>query len=217
MQGWIKLHRKILENPISQKPHYAWLWVVLLLKANHEDNYFILNGKKQACKTGQILTGRKKLSLETGISEGSIERVLKYLENDGQIEQQKTNKFRLITVKNYKQYQKTEQQSTQQGTQQADTNKNVKNDKEYNISSDEPNSLKNLLKERFKKPEKKAPTYQWQDEALEAINQLKDGETKKSSVFKCFKDNPCKARIALNDCKELGKLYALYFLKIYNK
>ena len=55
----------------------------------------------------------------------------------------------------------------------------------------------------------------WQLEAMEAITLLQ--AKKKSSVFKCFKDNPSKARIAMLDCKELGKLNELYFFKVYSE
>ena len=45
MEGWISLHRKILENPILNRSRVysnfeAWIW--LLLKANHQDNKFML-------------------------------------------------------------------------------------------------------------------------------------------------------------------------------
>lgn len=63
----------------------------------------------------------------------------------------------------------------------------------------------------------KACSTQWQDEALNATNILTGGKEKTSSIFKCYKDNQQKARIALSDCKELGQLHALYFLKIYNQ
>lgn len=63
----------------------------------------------------------------------------------------------------------------------------------------------------------KACSTQWQDEALNAVNILTGGKEKTSSIFKCYKDNQQKARIALSDCKELGQLHALYFLKIYNQ
>lgn len=62
----------------------------------------------------------------------------------------------------------------------------------------------------------KACSTQWQDEALNAVNILTGGKEKTSSIFKCYKDNQQKARIALSDCKELGQLHALYFLKVYN-
>lgn len=59
--------------------------------------------------------------------------------------------------------------------------------------------------------------YQWQDEANNATQYFKDGESKRSSIFKCFKDNQQKARIAFSDCKELGRKEVLYFLKVYNE
>jgi len=114
-QGWIKLHRKLLENPIAQRSQYWHLWTFLLLKVSHKTTEFIWNGKKQTLKSGQLLTGRKQLSLDTGISGSTIERILSYLESEHQIEQQKTNKFRIIAVKNWEKYQ-----NTQGGEQQAD-------------------------------------------------------------------------------------------------
>lgn len=136
--GWIKLHRKILENPISKKPNYSWLWVTLLLIANHKEHKIMWDGEFIIIKEGQVLTGRKELSEKTGIPESSIERILKVLENEHQIEQQKTTKFRLITVINWKEYQNKDSKTNNKRTtseQQADTNKNdkkVKNDKNIN-------------------------------------------------------------------------------------
>jgi len=43
--GYVKIYRIILENPIIKKPVYAWLWTVLLLKANHKETKMIWNGK----------------------------------------------------------------------------------------------------------------------------------------------------------------------------
>ena len=126
--GWIKLHRKLLENPIMKKPHWAWLWVILLLKANHKENKMIWNNDVIVIKEGQFITGRKELSKQSGLSETTIERVLDYLEKSNQIGQQKTTKYRLITIVNWKDYQELDNKRTTNG-QQADTNKNDKNDK----------------------------------------------------------------------------------------
>ena len=129
-QGWIKLHRKLLENPIVQRSQYWHLWTFLLLRASHNESGFIWNGKRVSLHAGQLLTGRTHLSQDTGISESTIERILSYLESEHQIEQQKTNKFRIITIKNWEKYQSQydrEQQADNKRTtdgQQADTFKN---------------------------------------------------------------------------------------------
>lgn len=88
----------------------------------------------------------------------------------------------------------------------AEVNKPLKDDK---------NILDLYAKMGMPKPIKACST-QWQDEALNATNILTGGKEKTSSIFKCYKDNQQKARIALSDCKELGQLHALYFLKVYN-
>ena len=73
-------------------------------------------------KEGQLITGRKTLSEETGLPETTIERILTYLESEHQIGQQKTTKFRLITIVNWKDYQnpdiKTDNKRTTNGHKQ---------------------------------------------------------------------------------------------------
>jgi len=130
-QGWIKLHRKLLDNPVCKKPTYAWLWVYLLLKANHKPSKFMWNGEVIIIKDGQLLIGRKKLSIETGIPESTIEDILKMLEKQQQIRQQKTTKFRVITILNWHTHQKDDIKSNNKATtkqQQSDTYKNEKNE-----------------------------------------------------------------------------------------
>jgi len=115
------------------------------------------------------MTGRKKLSEQTGIPESTVERILKYLENEQQIEQQKTNKFRIITIRNWEKYQgcekaniKTDGKRTANG-QQVDTYKNVKNDKnnKYRPNSDEFRLAKLLLDLiLIRKPDYKKPNFQ---------------------------------------------------------
>lgn len=144
--GWIKLHRKLLENPISKKPVWAWLWIVLLLKANHEDKKMIWNGDVVVIKEGQLVTGRLQLSKATGIPQTTIERILDYLENGHQIEQQKTTKYRLITIVNWKEHQERTAKRTTNG-QQTDTNKNDKNDKNRTINSEHSSQIPIIIKE----------------------------------------------------------------------
>jgi len=57
----------------------------------------------------------------------------------------------------------------------------------------------------------------WQDSASIVIKEMNVPENIISSVFKCFKDHEREAMFALRDCKELGKMNVLYFLKVYNE
>jgi len=142
MQGWISIHRKIKEKSFYKKPEHLLLWVHILLSCNHKKNEILWNNKDIIIHEGSFLTGRKALSSETGINESKIERILKYFENEQQIEQQKTTKFRIIRVINWTLYQNkrgSEQQNEQQvnnkrttDKQQMNTNNNDNNDNNVN-------------------------------------------------------------------------------------
>ena len=137
--GWVLIHRRIKEKGWYKNSKYVHLWLHILLSANHEPHEFMWNKEIIIIKDGQLLTGRKELSADIGISETSIERILRTFENEHQIEQQKTTKFRIITVLNWKEYQKpnnkTDNRRTTNGQQtdnrrtQTNNVKNVKNEK----------------------------------------------------------------------------------------
>jgi phage-related minor tail protein len=150
-KGWIKLHRRIIEKGYYKKSEIVHLWIHILLKANHKPNEFYWNKENIKVDSGQFITGRKTLSEETGINESMIERILKILENEQQIEQQKTTKFRLITVKNWVSYQikdlpeqQIEQQVNNKRTtdeQQVNTNKNDKKEENEKNEKKEPKDI----------------------------------------------------------------------------
>lgn len=135
MEGWIKLHRKTLDNPIITKDSdYLAVWIYLLLNATHKEYDVLFKGERITLKKGQLLTGRKSISEKLKIDENKVQRILKTLENEHQIEQQSSNKNRLITIVSWDKYQQDEQQDEQQvnnnrttSEQQVNTNKNVKN------------------------------------------------------------------------------------------
>ncbi len=135
MSGWVKIHRKILENPVVFKDsdHLA-IWIYLLVNATHKDIPVMFKGKKIMLTPGQLLTGRKSISSELSVSESKVHRVLMLFESEQQIEQQTSNKNRIISILNWHKYQTDEQQDEIQmnnkrttDEQQVNTNKNYKN------------------------------------------------------------------------------------------
>lgn len=89
------------------------LFTHLVLKANHKDGKW----KGIPVKRGQLITGRKKLSSQTGISERSIRTCLKKLESTSELTIKATNKFSIITICNYNEYQDKKESSDQQSDQ----------------------------------------------------------------------------------------------------
>lgn len=138
MQGWIKLHRKLLENPIIKKPELLQIFLYCLLKANHEPEKILFNGEEMVIQRGQFVTGRNVLSNDLNQNGRTLYDRLKILKNLKIINIKTNNKFSLVTVVNYGLYQSTDGEANSNSNnepttsqQQANTNKNDKNDKEY--------------------------------------------------------------------------------------
>ncbi len=106
--GFILLHRMLLENAIFYKPNYFQVWIYILLKVNHQDREMIWNGEKKIIEKGAGIFSQKKISEEIGISIGTVSNILKYLKTESQIEIKTCSKFTEIKVVKWKQYQDVE-------------------------------------------------------------------------------------------------------------
>jgi hypothetical protein len=146
MEGWIKLHRELLDKPIwqSSKLEQRVILITILLLANHAEKEWIFEGKKYCCKPGQFITSLKSLSEKSGASIRSVRTALENFEKIyGFLTNKSTNKNRLITVVNWELYQSRTEEPTSELTsnrqatdKQPTTNKNDKEYKEYkNIAS----------------------------------------------------------------------------------
>ena len=132
--GWIKLHRSMLDNPtIMKDTERIAIWIYLLLSATHSDIDVIFGGERITLHPGQLITGRKKIAHELNVNESKVERVLNRFETEHQIEQRKTRQNRLITILKWELYQQIEQPIEQQvnndrttSEQQVNTNKNIR-------------------------------------------------------------------------------------------
>lgn len=75
MSGWIKLHRTIFEwEWFTDVPVYK-LFTYLLLAANYEDNTY----RGVLIKRGCLITGRRDLSVKTGLTEAQVQYALNKL------------------------------------------------------------------------------------------------------------------------------------------
>ena len=134
MQGWAKLHRKIIDNPIFKKPELFQLFNYCVLMANHIDKKIIMNGNETTVERGSFITGRKVIAKDTGQGESAIYKRLKVLENLKMISVKSNNRFSVLKVLNYCIYQgsdiEEEQPSNNQVTTREQPSNTTKNDKE---------------------------------------------------------------------------------------
>ncbi|MHC4622147.1 MAG: hypothetical protein ACYTEQ_30790, partial [Planctomycetota bacterium] len=97
MEGWIKLHRKLLSWEWWDDSKTVHLFVHLLLKANHKANKW----RGIELSRGQLVVGLHSLSEQTGISVQSLRTILKRLETSGAINRQSNNQRSIITISEY--------------------------------------------------------------------------------------------------------------------
>ena len=99
--GWIKIHRKLLEWEWADDPNMVALWIHLLLNAN-------LTDKKYRGKTiprGSFKTSLNELSAETGLSKQKLRTCLERLKSTQEITQQTTHEYSIITICKFDTYQ----------------------------------------------------------------------------------------------------------------
>lgn len=114
--GFIVLHRKMLDWQWADDPLTGWLWVRLLLMANHEDKKW----HGIVLKRGQLVTTLPELSKQTGLSVKQVRIRLEKLIDNGSVGRQTTNRFSIITICEYECYQNNlNGETTKEGRQRA--------------------------------------------------------------------------------------------------
>lgn len=129
-EGYIKLFRKLLKSPIwdNEKALKIWLWC--LLKATHIERDQLVGQQIIHLEKGQFITGRAKASNELKMKERTIYDYFKLLEKLQMINIKSNNKFSVISIEKWEDYQVDELNFNNKITtnqQQTNTNKNVKN------------------------------------------------------------------------------------------
>jgi hypothetical protein len=111
------MHQKTLDNQLlmsnSRRFH---IWSTLLMIANRTEGDVMFSGEPLTLKPGQMKTGRRALSALTNIPETTIERHLTVLQKADMIGQQTDGQSRLITIRNWDQYQSTGQRTDNERT-----------------------------------------------------------------------------------------------------
>jgi hypothetical protein len=148
MEGWLKLYRALADKAFYKDSEKVHVFVHLLIKANYGKREEMFGGKPIKLQPGQLTTGRKQLANELNMDENKIQRILEYFEKVEQlIEQQTSNKNRLITIANWSKYQSNGTEVEQQNEQQVNNNRTT--------SEQQPHTLKERKNIR-KKEESKA-------------------------------------------------------------
>jgi len=143
-QGWISLHRKLIDWEWYQNSNVKCLFLHLLLTANFKEKQW----KGITIKRGQVLVGRGELSKILGLSEQQVRTAKNKLKSTNEITSQPTNRYSIITVLNYDLYQDNNQQLNQQITNKQPTdNQQITTTNNDNNNNKDNNEINNISKD----------------------------------------------------------------------
>lgn len=112
MEGYIKLHRKILESSVFASQLGLKIWVWCLLKANFKPKFTSIKiGKGESTvkiDRGSFIFGRFKAEDELNIDGSTIYKWIKRFEYDDMIKIQSNSHYSIISICNYDSYQQFE-------------------------------------------------------------------------------------------------------------
>jgi len=99
--GYIKLHRSLLEWEWIDDHNCLRLFIFLLLTVNYEPKKW----HGITIEPGQLVTSLENLAFQTKLSVKQVRTALDKLKSTGEVANQSTNNYRVITVTNWKDYQ----------------------------------------------------------------------------------------------------------------
>lgn len=155
--GWIKIHRKMIEWEWYKEPATFSVFFYLLLSANHQDKKWM----GIEIKSGQLITSVNSIfnGLNRNSNTGKLNRkanrvtrqcirtALKRLESTNELTIKTTNKYSLVTINKWYEYQLTNNQTNKQLTNNQQTTNNKQEGK--NVKNVKNNIKKKIQKEKF--------------------------------------------------------------------
>lgn len=118
LNGWIKLHRRLLDSDLFRNERKLRVFIWCLIRANPQPTSVKIGNKTVHLQRGQFITSRDEAAAELGgLSGSAVRRWLEQLSNEQRVCLKANSKYTLVTVLNYGIYQSKsvvrEQQSEQ--------------------------------------------------------------------------------------------------------
>lgn len=128
------------------EPNTLSVFIYLLLSARHDAGCW----RGIELEAGQCITSREKISQSTGLSIQEVRTSISRLKSTNEITTKTTNKYTIVTITNYVNYQgleDNEQPTTQPTTQQTNNQQSTSNQPAINHKQEYKNNKNNRIKE----------------------------------------------------------------------
>lgn len=112
MNGWIKIHRGIVDHWLFQDERYFKWWITILLYVNHEGKKFPVNGELVTCNPGESFRSVDDWAAVLKCHKKTLYKFFNLLENDSMIKRKTVGngnrRKHLLTVVNWDKFQEKE-------------------------------------------------------------------------------------------------------------
>ncbi len=157
MQGWISLHRQIIENEFYFAERFTKMqaWIDLLLLANHKPVTIFIRGNEINLKAGQLAYSQLSLAKRWKWNRKTVDKFLSMLQNREMLDNRKTRLTTIISIRKWNDYQQSGQQNGQQRDNRTDIDNNANNVFNDNNSREKHGHDLSLSKKTDSKPKHK--------------------------------------------------------------
>ena len=110
MEGWISLYRKFVNWEWYTDANTMRVFLHLLLLANHKENKW----RGILIERGQLVTSYNSISDDLNLTVQEIRTSFKRLKSTNEITTKSTNKYTLVTILKYNDYQDNQEENNKQ-------------------------------------------------------------------------------------------------------
>ena len=96
--GWIKLHRALLNHWVFSNDKYLKGWIYMLMKANHKPSKVLIDSSLITVKRGEFIISVNKFAQATGMSIQQVRTFFDLLINDSMINKVASTKSTKICI-----------------------------------------------------------------------------------------------------------------------
>ena len=155
-QGWIKIHRKIMDSEWYFKEKFTKIqaWIDLLLQAEINPKTIYIRGQRIELQRGQISTSIRTLAERWKWSPNTVRKFLADTLADTAIDTQTDTLNTIITICNFDKYQTIQNNSDTLTDTRTDTDIDTLNEKKIETEKEKGSPHTPLLKEKEKEKEK---------------------------------------------------------------
>ena len=126
--GFVVLHRSLHDHWIAGDAVAAWLFAMLIMRANWKDGIANLPRQKGIkILRGQVVTGDQQLAEKINVCRGTVRRKLFLLEKGGMITVKRYTTGSVITICNYDEYQSIKNEHGTTSSTTSSTHQNQEN------------------------------------------------------------------------------------------